>query len=70
MVFCRLLKISLGNPYLKILDLSNLFVADAPMRKKYEKKCSFTLSLSTLKSGSENRLCMRGHILRIIIGEY
>ena len=32
-VFCPLLKISLGNPNLKILDLSKLFVADATMEK-------------------------------------
>ena len=30
-VFCPLLKIYIGNPYLKILGLSKLFVADAPM---------------------------------------
>ena len=29
--FCLLLKISWGNQYLQILDLANLFVADAPM---------------------------------------
>ena len=33
MVFCPLLKISLVNPYLKILDLAKLFVADAPIKK-------------------------------------
>ena len=32
--FYPLLKISLGNPYLKILDLSKLFIADAPVKKK------------------------------------
>ena len=31
MVFCPLLKKSLGNPYLKILDFSYLLVADTPM---------------------------------------
>ena len=31
--FLPLLKISLGNPYLKILDLTTLFVVDAPMKK-------------------------------------
>ena len=30
--FCPLLKISLRNPYLKILDLAKLFVSDAPMK--------------------------------------
>ena len=33
-VFCPLLKISFGNPYLKILDLQKLFVVDAAMKKK------------------------------------
>ena len=32
--FCPLLKISVGNPYQKILDLSKLFVADTPMKEK------------------------------------
>ena len=32
--FCPLLKKSSGNPYLKILDFSQLFIADAPMKKK------------------------------------
>ena len=35
LVFCLLLKISLDNPYLNILDLSKLFVADTPMKKKH-----------------------------------
>ena len=43
--FGCLLKISLDSLYLKILDLSKLFVASAPM----------TPSQSTLKYGSENR---------------
>ena len=30
--FCPLLKKSLGNPYLKILDFSQLLVADTPMK--------------------------------------
>ena len=30
---CLLLKVSWDNPYLKILDLANLFVADVPMKK-------------------------------------
>ena len=34
LAFCLLLKIILRHPYLKILDLANLFVADAPMKKK------------------------------------
>ena len=38
--FCFLLKISLGDPYLKILDLANLFVAVAHIKKI--KKFSFT----------------------------
>ena len=54
LIFCPLLKISLGNPYLKILDLTKLFIADASMKKKI-KKFSFTPSQSTLKYGSENR---------------
>ena len=31
--FCPLLKIALGNSYLKILDISKLFVGDALMKK-------------------------------------
>ena len=31
---CPLLKISFGNPYLKILDLSKHFIADAPMKRR------------------------------------
>ena len=34
--FCLLLKIILRHPCLKILDLANLFVADAPMKKNQE----------------------------------
>ena len=34
LVFCPLLIIALGNPYLKILDSTELFVADVPMKKK------------------------------------
>ena len=34
LTFCLLLKVSGGKPYLKILDLANLFVVDAPMKKK------------------------------------
>ena len=52
--FCPLLKISFRNPYLKILDLSKLFVADAPMKKNIQNFC-FTPSQSNLKYGSENR---------------
>ena len=33
LVFLPLLKISLVNPYLKILDLAKRFVADAPIKK-------------------------------------
>ena len=36
-VFGSLLKKSLGNPYLKFLDFSHHFIADAPMRKKIQK---------------------------------
>ena len=50
--FCTLLKLSLGKPYLKILDLSILFVADAHMKNK--EQFSFTSSHSILKYGSEN----------------
>ena len=32
-VFCPLLKKSFGNPYLKILHFSQLFIVDAPMKK-------------------------------------
>ena len=32
--FCLILKIIFRHPYLKTLDLANIFVADAPMKKK------------------------------------
>ena len=35
--FCPLLKISLVNPYLKILEIAKLFVADASNKKIYKK---------------------------------
>ena len=54
-----LLKISLGNPYLKILDLTKLFIADAPMKKKII-KFSFTPSQCILKYGSKNRPWPKG----------
>ena len=38
--FCLILKIIFRHPYLKILDLASLFVADAPMKKI--KKLRFT----------------------------
>ena len=43
-------KKSRGNPNLKILDFSKLFVADAPMKKK-KQKCYFTTSQSTFVLG-------------------
>ena len=46
LVFWPLLKISLINPYLKILDLAKLFVADAPIKKQI-KKSIVTPSQST-----------------------
>ena len=59
MVFCPLLKISFVNPYLKILDLAKLFVANAPIEKNNTKK-SFTSSQITLKYGSKNRPWFEG----------
>ena len=44
---------------MKILDLANLFVADAPMKKK-SKNLVLPPSQSTLKYGSENRPWVRG----------
>ena len=35
-IFCSLLKKSKGNSFLKILECYQLFVADAPMKKKIE----------------------------------
>ena len=35
--FCPLIKKSSGNPYLKIHDFSQLFITDAPMKKKNQK---------------------------------
>ena len=48
--FCPLLKKLKGNRYLKILDFSKLFVADAPMRKKIQKFC-FTTTERTYDFG-------------------
>ena len=62
LAFCLLLKISWGNPYLKVLDLANLFVADAPMKNE---QFSFTPSQSTLKNRSKTVLCFRGLTVRI-----
>ena len=50
-----LLKISLGNPYLKFLDLTKLFIAHAPMKKK-SRNFVFNPFQSTLKYVSKNRL--------------
>ena len=36
-VFCPLLKKSSGNTYLKLLDFSQLYIADAPIKKKSKK---------------------------------
>ena len=38
LVFCPLLKISLVNPCLIILDIAKLDVADAPIKKHTHKK--------------------------------
>ena len=38
-VFCPLLKKSSGNPYLKILDFSQIFISDDPMKKEIQKFC-------------------------------
>ena len=56
LAFYLLLNISSGNPYLKIFDIANLFVADAPTKKKN----SITPSQSTLKNRSKNRPCLEG----------
>ena len=36
-VFCPLLIKSLGNPYMKFFDFTQLFIADAPMEKNQKK---------------------------------
>ena len=61
-VFCPLLKIFLGNPYLEILDPSTLFVADAHSKKKITTNLVLLPLRSTFKYRSENRLCMTGLI--------
>ena len=48
--FGLLLKIIFRHPYLKILDLASLFVADAPMKKK-SRNLVLPPSQSTLKYG-------------------
>ena len=55
LVFCPLIKISLGNPYLKIIDISKHIVADAPLNKKKSTKFVLPLSQSTFKYGPQNR---------------
>ena len=55
MVFCPLLKKSSGNPYLKILDFSQIFIADAPMKKKIQ-KFSFTPAQSTFGTPMDERV--------------
>ena len=61
MVFAHILKSS-GKQYLKILDFSQLFVADAPMKKKKIQNCSFTPSQTLFVLGRYNRPCIRGLI--------
>ena len=56
---CPLLKISSGNPYQNILEIAQLFVADAPMKKKSIKSC-FPPSQRHFKYRSENRPWVRG----------
>ena len=50
-VLCPLLKISLGHPYLKILDFSQLLIADTPMNF-FCQKILFTPSDSTFGTPS------------------
>ena len=59
LVFCPLTQNILDNPYLKILDLAKLFVADVNMKGKNQKN-SFTAFQSNLKYGSENRHRLEG----------
>ena len=49
--FALLLKKSAGDPYLKTLDFSKIFIADAPMKKKTNKFC-FVPSQSTIGTPS------------------
>jgi len=49
------------HPYLKILDLAHLFVADASMKKK-SRNVVLSPSQSTLKYGSEKRSWPKGLI--------
>ena len=51
--FCLLLKIFGGNPFLKILDLANLFVANAPMKKEEKKDLSHSKHLKYRSNGRE-----------------
>ena len=57
---CLFLKISLGNTYLKILDLANLFVADVPKKRKIPILVPLPLRASEISvqkapMGEENR---------------
>ena len=56
---CPLLKLLLCNPSLKFLYLTNLFVADAPMKKENKKIQVYPIS-KPFKYGSENRPWVRG----------
>ena len=49
-VFCPLLKKTKGNPHLKILDIHNILLQMAPLRKKIN-KFSCTTSQSTFVFG-------------------
>ena len=50
-VFCPLLKKTSGNTYLKILDVSKLYSADAPVKNKFQ-KFGFTPAQSTFGATS------------------
>ena len=57
-MFFPFTQISSGNPYLKILDLSKLFVTEAHMKRKKSKNLVLPPSQSTY--GSKKRPCIRG----------
>ena len=59
LVVCPLLKISLVNSYLKILDLAKLFFAEAPI-KKNTKKIFLLPFRSLLNMGPKTALGLTG----------
>ena len=64
LVLCLLLKLSWDNPYLKILDLANIFVADVPIKKNqhiWSPSPSEHYEISVQKPPMHERVKLRFH---------